>query len=122
MSKYPPNPIKIWPNMVAAKLGGWERVPAYLIQFPPRIRTEAVMIELFGPNLERVYSVKGDAATNANRKVVLSQAMMEGVVEKNSAEVFPTAANESHCYQLAAVVAIGREGTFIPADLYQNPA
>lgn len=55
------------------------------------------MIELFGPNLERVYSVKGDTATNANRKAVLSQAIMEGVVEKNSAEVFPTAANVSHC-------------------------
>lgn len=66
------------------------------------------MMEFFGPNLERVYIVKGDAATNANRKAVLSQAIMEGVVAKNSAEVFATAAKESHCCQLAAVEAGGK--------------
>lgn len=40
--------------------------------------------------------VKGAATTKANRKAVLSQLMMEEVVEKYSAAVLATGENESH--------------------------
>ena len=42
-------PMRIWPNIVTPYRGGDERVPAYRIQLPHRMRIEAVRKARRGP-------------------------------------------------------------------------
>jgi len=51
------------------------------VNLPERIKADAMMIEDRGPDLCRAYRVKGEATIKANKKDVLSQLMVVGLVE-----------------------------------------
>jgi hypothetical protein len=50
-------------------------VPPYLIQFPTRSKTDAMIMAGRGPPWCRIKIVKGETTTNENKKLELSQFM-----------------------------------------------
>ncbi len=74
------SPVKICPNMSPPKFPcGPDLVAAYLVQFPSRMRIDAVIMDIFGPPRCKVNTTRGDMNTKAKRKAVLSQLMLDGV-------------------------------------------
>lgn len=110
------SPVRIHPNITAPKF--LVLVPPYLIQFPASSRIEAIRMAGLGPPLCRVYITAGAATTKANRKVVLSQLMMAGVVSKYCADVVDIAEKVSHFLTHQYMISSNSKAwkTYIPAD------